>query len=841
MVLLNICQILVNVKLLNSGCSSQCVGCSGPQQQQSFQAPCCSNNPQFQQVQQSRTFTNGAQTGQMVMMYSGNGQQNSAVVSSYNAVNQGSPNYQNPGPIPAPGSQIYPQNDQTNQFGLTQAPFYNQGGATVGGGVSSNPTIGGGVSPIYNQNSGSVGGGVTASPNIGGGVNYNPPPYNTQGGAVIGGGVTSGPAVGGNVVPNQQGTSYTATYSQSYVGGPTPSPNYGSPNQQGFSSTATPLIPNEGVGYQPFVPTGNTAYNNAGGYNSANAGYDQGQSYQLPNQQFDGQGVPPGNQQIPPQNQNQQQGVIGSQQNGLRGSTTPFPQNNQQGASNIGQSNSQAPYPAEQYPAGTTSNGEPQSFQNEPSTPAYQDQTNNNPAFSTPPTVSQDKTGGSSVVSSNQGGPTGGPPSTTSSNFDPSLYLSTRNPNYPVPVVVGAGGSTPYPTQQSSNQNFPATESSPNNGQIITENQGASSTGGQQYQTTPYPQGFSSTQGPFGPTQQTQGGATPFQSTQSPSSNVPFNVNPTTQQPFNGQPTSQQPFNGQPTSQQPFNGQPTTQGFQQSTGFNTPPTTTMIPSGQNADGTFFNPQQQNQYDQGSTVPQAQYPSQQEIMAASGQNRSGGGNGVTPSTPQPQFPSQQEILAASGQPTSSLASGNTGAPATNFVTPQPQFPSQQDLLVAAGQNPNAQNSASFNLQTVGSTPQPRFPSQQELLTASGQTQAGQQFVGSSGNQAASGTIPPAQFPSQQELLAREQQVGSTVAPNGGVFLRPPSDNKVPGQPGYTPLYSDGNMNTQYGRYNNQSGAEPIQGAQFDQPRNDIEKSSARLTSILAAFLMAIIFF
>ena len=96
------------------------------------------------------------------------------------------------------------------------------------------------------------------------------------------------------------------------------------------------------------------------------------------------------------------------------------------------------------------------------------------------------------------------------------------------------------------------------------------------------------------------------------------------------------------------------------------------------------------------MPQAQYPSQQEILAATGQqadqSATSGANMV--STQAPQFPSQQELGATlqNAQP-----------------TPSPQFPAQQQL----GGGATTQN-GNFNSQQDGSTQQAQFPSQQELL-------------------------------------------------------------------------------------------------------------------------------
>lgn len=111
------------------------------------------------------------------------------------------------------------------------------------------------------------------------------------------------------------------------------------------------------------------------------------------------------------------------------------------------------------------------------------------------------------------------------------------------------------------------------------------------------------------------------------------------------------------------------------------------------------------------MPQAQYPSQQEIMTATGQQSDQSNSANMVSTPAPQFPSQQELGATSQ---------NTQP------TPVPQFPAQQDLGSTAGQNGNfngQQNGGGFTQQAAGVTPQ--FPSQQELI------QRDQQNIGVTG--------------------------------------------------------------------------------------------------------------
>lgn len=104
------------------------------------------------------------------------------------------------------------------------------------------------------------------------------------------------------------------------------------------------------------------------------------------------------------------------------------------------------------------------------------------------------------------------------------------------------------------------------------------------------------------------------------------------------------------------------------------------------------------------MPQAQYPSQQEILASTGQTISvGGASGV--STQAPQYPSQQEL----------------GAQASSTQqTPSPQFPAQQDLGATTSNFDNVNN----NMQQQ-TTVSPQFPSQQELL------QRDQQIGGASG--------------------------------------------------------------------------------------------------------------
>ncbi|UMM43701.1 hypothetical protein L5515_019102 [Caenorhabditis briggsae] len=113
------------------------------------------------------------------------------------------------------------------------------------------------------------------------------------------------------------------------------------------------------------------------------------------------------------------------------------------------------------------------------------------------------------------------------------------------------------------------------------------------------------------------------------------------------------------------------------------------------------------------------------------NQAGFSSTMDPNMPQAQYPSQQEILAATGQQADQSSGANMAS------TPAPQFPSQQELGATVQQNQNTQP-----------TPAPQFPVQQNL----GATTQNNNFQDGSTQQAGAN----AQFPSQQELLQRDQQ-------------------------------------------------------------------------------------
>ncbi|CAO4387036.1 unnamed protein product [Caenorhabditis nigoni] len=139
------------------------------------------------------------------------------------------------------------------------------------------------------------------------------------------------------------------------------------------------------------------------------------------------------------------------------------------------------------------------------------------------------------------------------------------------------------------------------------------------------------------------------------------------------------------------------------------------------------------------------------------NQAGFSSTMDPNMPQAQYPSQQEILAATGQQADQSATSG----ANMASTPAPQFPSQQELGATAQQNQNTQP-----------TQAPQFPTQQNL----GATTQNNNFQDGSNQQQAAGAN--AQFPSQQELLQRDQQ-------NSGANSQNVNDS------GFTPVYGDMN--------------------------------------------------
>ncbi|CAL2051613.1 unnamed protein product [Caenorhabditis brenneri] len=183
--------------------------------------------------------------------------------------------------------------------------------------------------------------------------------------------------------------------------------------------------------------------------------------------------------------------------------------------------------------------------------------------------------------------------------------------------------------------------------------------------------------------------------------------------------------------------------------------------------------------------------------------------MDPNMPQAQYPSQQEILAATGQQADQSAT--SGA---NMVSTQaPQFPSQQEL--------------GATLQSTQPTPAPQFPAQQNLgvTTQNNQNFNGQQQNGFSSTQASAGAA--AQFPSQQELLQRDQQN------SGG------ATGQINNNAGFTPQYGD--MNTQYGRYASSTPAVKAASSnpQFDQPTADQQQPQNSAVSSLNVFFVTML--
>ncbi|KAF1749076.1 hypothetical protein GCK72_025543 [Caenorhabditis remanei] len=537
-------------------------------------------------------------------------------------------------------------------------------------------------------------------------------------------------------------------------------------NQGQFQGST--LAPSGGeVGYQqPFVQSGNTDYNNGAGqgqfdqqgqqgqfqqnqndqqviypaggvvggsYNSPNSGYVNSQVQPVqpqtyPTQTVTGGALPNQNVQQQPDVNTQYQDQMNQQnQQGQNQGGQNFQQGNQQGfigSSTAPQGQQFTSAPNNQFQQSTSPQGQLNNggFVGS-STPGYQ-QGGQQQQFTTSPGQQQNFNDGQQGYTEN----TLTPPVMENDNSQ-----FTQGPTTPAPIPViypvsGAGQQTQQPQQfQQTPQPQPQYQQDPNTQQSP-----------QPIQTTPI----------YQPTPVPNPDQFAGQESQAPTQQVSSNQDESQ----NDVATSQAPnFVPVPVPQNNNNGNVPMESTTQFPNIGTQPVTESIPSGQFIGGVPVGQTSTNSFQSttpttttnnfGGQQPSTGFQPTTGMPVTNDMNQSGfiSSSTMDPNMPQAQYPSQQEILAATGQQADQSAT--SGA---NMVSTQaPQFPSQQEL--------------GATLQNAQPTPSPQFPAQQQM--GGGATTQNSNF-----NSQQDGSTQQAQFPSQQELLQRDQQ-------NSGVTGQP----------------------------------------------------------------------
>ncbi|UMM43700.1 hypothetical protein L5515_019102 [Caenorhabditis briggsae] len=664
------------VVYVSPGCLSQCVNCAP---QPTYQSPCCVPTSNVQTIQSARAFTNGAQGSQVIMYYNGQRvvsdvqpqQQQQPQGSNFN---QATNNYQNPGPIPSYQTGYDQDNQNQNQTG-----YYpnNLNGGVVAGGATTGTVVIGGVTQTH------TGPGINAGGNVG-----NPNPN-----------INAGGNVGGQ---NQNQNQFQNNDPNINAGGNVGGQNQNQ-NQNQFQN------PNDPYQNQPNFNTGGVV----GGQNQNSAQYQgpDGQ-YQYQNQDQNAGGNF-NNQQYQNQNMNaggyldnQNQGQFQDQNQGQFQGSTLAPAGGEVGYQPF------TPSGNTDYNNGAQSGAYDQQNQQGPQGQYQQNQNDQQVIYPSGGVVPGGAVAGSSYNSPNSG------------------YVNSQVQPQTYPTQVVTGGAVP-------NQNVQQQPDVNTQYQDQMNQQNQQNMGGQQgAQGNNFGQGGQ------------QGGV--FVGSTTPQQGQQFTSAPNNQfqQVTQGQ-QGQQEFTNQP-QQGDFNNQnqggfTSTPGYQQGGQQQQFTTFPQFQNGQFQDGQqgttngqFIGGVQGNQFQsttpttnfnnngQSSTGPITGMPVTNDNM-----NQAGFSSTMDPNMPQAQYPSQQEILAATGQQADQSSGANMAS------TPAPQFPSQQELGATVQQNQNTQP-----------TPAPQFPVQQNL----GATTQNNNFQDGSTQQAGAN----AQFPSQQELLQRDQQ-------------------------------------------------------------------------------------